>query len=232
MGHALHDDRACSNMLILEGAQAGLSWLTVLNRREGYRQAYEGFVPERVAAFDAAKLAALATDSRIVRNRAKIAASVANAKAFLGIQAAFGSFDAYLWRFVDGRPVVGAWTDIGQVPAQTPLSQRSSRDLKARGFGFVGPTICQPFSRRPPSSRPSDPVFRYRELTEAPEMCPDAPSFSQFIPWAISVRNGPPSSQLLTRYGIEEIIDVRAFPRRVFACFSRPAWNAICRSGG
>ncbi|MGD9609745.1 MAG: DNA-3-methyladenine glycosylase I [Desulfovibrionaceae bacterium] len=165
-GTPLHDDRALFELLILEGAQAGLSWLTVLNRREGYRQAYEGFVPERVAAFDAAKLAALATDSRIVRNRAKIAASVANAKAFLGIQAAFGSFDAYLWRFVDGRPVVGAWTDIGQVPAQTPLSQTVSRDLKARGFGFVGPTICQAFLQA--AGLVNDHLtqcFRYRELT-------------------------------------------------------------------
>jgi DNA-3-methyladenine glycosylase I len=165
-GTPLHDDRALFELLILEGAQAGLSWLTVLNRREGYRQAYEGFVPERVAAFDAAKLAALATDSRIVRNRAKIAASVANAKAFLGIQATFGSFDAYLWRFVDGRPVVGAWTDIGQVPAQTPLSQTVSRDLKARGFGFVGPTICQAFLQA--AGLVNDHLtqcFRYRELT-------------------------------------------------------------------
>lgn len=165
-GTPLHDDRALFELLILEGAQAGLSWLTVLNRREGYRQAYEGFVPERVAAFDAAKLAALATDSRIVRNRTKIAASVANAKAFLGIQAAFGSFDAYLWRFVDGRPVVGAWTDIGQVPAQTPLSQTVSRDLKARGFGFVGPTICQAFLQA--AGLVNDHLtqcFRYRELT-------------------------------------------------------------------
>ena len=165
-GTPLHDDRALFELLVLEGAQAGLSWLTVLNRREGYRQAYEGFVPERVAAFDAAKLAALATDSRIVRNRAKIAASVANAKAFLGIQATFGSFDAYLWRFVDGRPVVGAWTDIGQVPAQTPLSQTVSRDLKARGFGFVGPTICQAFLQA--AGLVNDHLtqcFRYRELT-------------------------------------------------------------------
>lgn len=165
-GTPLHDDRALFELLILEGAQAGLSWLTVLNRREGYRQAYEGFVPERVAAFDAAKRDALATDSRIVRNRAKIAASVANARAFLEVQAAFGSFDAYLWRFVDGAPVVGGWTELAQVPAQTPLSQAVSRDLKARGFGFVGPTICQAFLQA--AGLVNDHLtqcFRYRELT-------------------------------------------------------------------
>jgi len=165
-GTPLHDDRALFELLVLEGAQAGLSWLTVLNRREGYRQAYEGFVPERVAAFDAAKLAALATDSRIVRNRAKIASSVANARAFLDIQAAFGTFDAYLWRFVDGRPVVGAWERLDQIPAQTPLSFAVSRDLKARGLNFVGPTICQAFLQS--AGLVNDHLtscFRYRELT-------------------------------------------------------------------
>jgi DNA-3-methyladenine glycosylase I len=167
-GTPLHDDRALFELLILEGAQAGLSWLTVLRRREGYRQAYEGFDPARVAAFDAAKTAALAVDARIVRNRAKIAASVKNARSFLAVQEAFGSFDAYLWRFVDGRPVVGNRDDLTQVPATTPLSEQVSRDLKARGFGFVGPTIVYAFLQA--AGLVNDHLtgcFRYRELTGA-----------------------------------------------------------------
>jgi DNA-3-methyladenine glycosylase I len=165
-GTPLHDDRALFELLVLEGAQAGLSWLTVLRRREGYREAYLGFDPERVAAFDAAKQAALATDARIVRNRAKIAASVANARAFLAVLEAFGSFDAYLWRFVDGTPVVGGWKDLAEVPAVTPLSQSLSRDLRSRGFAFVGPTICQAFLQA--AGLVNDHLascFRYRELT-------------------------------------------------------------------
>jgi DNA-3-methyladenine glycosylase I len=164
-GLPLHEDRGLFELLVLEGAQAGLSWLTVLKRRQGYREAYEGFFPERVAAFDEAKLAALAADARIVRNRAKIAASVKNARAFLVVQDAFGSFDAYLWRFVDGTPVVGGWEQLTQVPAQTPLSQALSRDLASRGFGFVGPTICQAFLQA--AGLVNDHLtgcFRFREL--------------------------------------------------------------------
>jgi len=167
-GVPLHDDRALFELLVLEGAQAGLSWLTVLKRREGYRQAYENFVPERVAAFDAAKLATLATDVRIIRNRAKIAASVANARAFLAIAATFGSFSAYLWRFVDGVPVVGGWEAMRQIPAQTPLAATLSQDLKARGMAFVGPTICYAFLQS--AGLVNDHLrgcFRFRELTEA-----------------------------------------------------------------
>lgn len=144
-GVPLHDDRALFELLVLEGAQAGLSWLTVLKRREGYRAAYDGFDPERIAAYDEAKLAELAGDARIVRNRAKIAASVKNARAFLAVREAFGSFAAYLWRFVDGAPLVGGWERLDQVPAETPLSKTVSRDLVSRGFSFVGPTICYAF---------------------------------------------------------------------------------------
>jgi len=167
-GVPLHDDRALFELLVLEGAQAGLSWLTVLKRREGYRQAYGDFVPERVAAFDADKLATLATDVRIIRNRAKIAASVANARAFLAIAAAFGSFSAYLWRFVDGVPVVGGWEAMRQIPAQTPLAATLSRDLKARGMAFVGPTICYAFLQS--AGLVNDHLrgcFRFRELSGA-----------------------------------------------------------------
>lgn len=164
-GTPLHEDRALFELLILEGAQAGLSWLTVLTRRQGYREAYEGFDPERVAAFDEIKQAGLAVDARIIRNRAKIAASVKNARAFLAVRDAFGSFDAYIWRFVDGTPIVGAFEAIGQVPAQTPLSETISRDLKSRGFGFVGPTICYAFLQA--AGLVNDHLtrcFRYHEL--------------------------------------------------------------------
>lgn len=167
-GVPLHDDRALFELLVLEGAQAGLSWLTVLKRREGYRAAYEDFAPERVAAFDATTITALEGDTRIIRNRAKIAASVANARVFLAIAAAFGSFDAYLWRFVDGRPIVGGWEELHQIPAQTPLAASLSRDLKARGMRFVGPTICYAFMQS--AGLVNDHLrgcFRFRELTES-----------------------------------------------------------------
>jgi DNA-3-methyladenine glycosylase I len=164
-GAPLHDDRALFELLLLEGAQAGLSWLTVLKRREGYRLAYEGFDPARVAAYDDAKMAELVADARIIRNRAKVAASVKNARAFLAVKDAFGSFDAYLWRFVEGVPVVGGWEHIGQVPAVTPLAETVSRDLKARGFGFVGPTIVYAFLQA--AGLVNDHLrdcFRFREL--------------------------------------------------------------------
>ena len=164
-GVPLHDDRALFELLLLEGAQAGLSWLTVLKRREGYRLAYDGFDPARVAAYDDAKMAELVADAGIIRNRAKVAASVKNARAFLATADAFGSFDAYLWRFVDGRPVVGGWEQISQVPAVTPLAETISRDLKARGFGFVGPTIVYAFLQA--AGLVNDHLrdcFRFREL--------------------------------------------------------------------
>lgn len=167
-GVPLHDDRALFELLILEGAQAGLSWLTILKRREGYRAAYDGFDPVRVAGYDAARLADLATDARIVRNKAKIAASVANAKAFLAIQEAFGSFDAYLWRFVDGRPIVNHFAALSEVPAATPLAETISRDLKSRGFAFVGPTILYAFLQS--AGLVNDHLtacFRHRELAGA-----------------------------------------------------------------
>ncbi len=167
-GAPLHDDRALFELLILEGAQAGLSWYTILKRREGYRAAYDGFVPEVVAGYDPDKLAALAADARIVRNRAKIAASVANAKAFLAVREAFGSFDAYLWRFVDGTPIVGNFAALGEVPPTTPLAETLSRDLKSRGFGFVGPTIVYAFMQA--AGLVNDHLqgcFRFRELAGA-----------------------------------------------------------------
>jgi DNA-3-methyladenine glycosylase I len=144
-GVPLHDDLELFELLILEGAQAGLSWSTILKRREGYREAFEGFDPQKVARYDAARRRRLLADPRIIRNRAKIDASVANARAFLEIQREHGSFAAYLWRFVDGKPREGRVTARRPPPAQTDISRALSRDLKGRGFGFVGPTICYAF---------------------------------------------------------------------------------------
>jgi DNA-3-methyladenine glycosylase I len=128
-------------MLTLEGAQAGLSWSTILHKRAAYRKAFAGFVPAKVARFDARRRAALLKDAGIVRNRLKIDSTVSNARAFLAVQKEFGSFSAYLWNWVDGRPVLNGWQTRGQVPAQSELSDRISRDLKKRGFRFVGSTI-------------------------------------------------------------------------------------------
>jgi DNA-3-methyladenine glycosylase I len=137
----VHDDRTLFEFLVLEGAQAGLSWLTILRKRENYRRAFAGFDPQRVARFDAKKVAALLKDAGIVRNRAKVQAAVSNARRFLEVQEAFGSFDAYQWRFVGGRPKVNRWRRLSQVPATTRVSDAFSADLKARGFKFVGSTV-------------------------------------------------------------------------------------------
>ncbi len=140
-GVPLHDDRALFEFLVLEGAQAGLSWLTILRKRENYRRAFDGFDPAAVARFDEARVAALLDDPGIIRNRLKINAAVGNASAFLKVQDEFGSFAAYMWAFVGGRPIVNRWESLRQVPAQTTESRALSQDLKRRGFSFVGPTI-------------------------------------------------------------------------------------------
>ena len=140
-----HDDRELFELLILEGAQAGLSWSTILNKREAYRAAYRNFDPAVVGRFIERKQAALLADAGIVRNRSKIAWSVRNARAFLAVQREFGSFDRYLWQFVDGRPVVNHRRKGTPLPASTPLSDAISADLRKRGFGFVGSTIVYAF---------------------------------------------------------------------------------------
>jgi DNA-3-methyladenine glycosylase I len=137
----LHDDRMLFEFLVLEGAQAGLSWSTILNRREGYRAAYQGFDPRVVAGFGEEQEARLLADAGIVRNRAKVRSSIVNAQAFMTVQQEFGSFDAYIWSFVDGEPIQNAWRSLDELPAATPLSETISKDLKRRGFTFVGPTI-------------------------------------------------------------------------------------------
>ena len=141
-GVPLHDDRRLYEFLVLEGAQAGLSWLTILNKRENYRRAFDGFDPGKVARYGARKVAALLADPGIVRNRLKIASAIRNAQAFLAVQREFGSFDRYIWQFTGGRPIQNAWRSIKQVPARTPESDAMSRDLRERGFKFVGSTIC------------------------------------------------------------------------------------------
>lgn len=141
-GVPVHDDRLLFEFLTLEGAQAGLSWITVLRKRESYRAAFSGFDPELVARFDEQKQAELLQNPGIIRNRLKVASTISNARAFLKVQEEFGSFDTYLWRFVEGRPIQNAWKSIKEVPASTPVSDALSRDLKKRGFRFVGSTIC------------------------------------------------------------------------------------------
>ena len=140
-GVPVHDDRTLFEFLVLEGAQAGLSWLTILRKREGYRAAFDGFDPDKVARYDGARVARLLEDSGIVRNRLKVAAAISNAEAFLAVQQAHGSFDRYLWSFADGAPIQNAWQRLDQVPPATPLAERISKDLKRLGFRFVGPTI-------------------------------------------------------------------------------------------
>ncbi len=144
-GVPVHDDRTLLEFLILEGAQAGLSWSTILNKRENYRKAFDGFDPKRVARYDGRKVQQLMRDPGIVRNQLKIASAVANAKSFLRAQQEFGTFDRYIWQFVDGKPLVNSWKTLSQVPARTPESDAMSKDLKRRGFNFVGSTICYAF---------------------------------------------------------------------------------------
>jgi DNA-3-methyladenine glycosylase I len=140
-----HDDRVLFEFLILEGAQAGLSWETILRKREAYRSAFDRFDPKLVAAYDRRKIANLLKDPRIVRNRLKIESAVANARAFLDVQREFGSFDKYVWHFVEGKPKVNRWRSMAEVPAKTAESDAMSRDLRRRGFNFVGSTICYAF---------------------------------------------------------------------------------------
>jgi DNA-3-methyladenine glycosylase I len=144
-GVPLRDGRALFELLILEGAQAGLAWITILRKRDGYRRVFAGFHPERVAAFDADDVARLLADPGIVRNRAKVDAAIGNARAWLSLADATGSTVDHLWSFVDGRPVQNAWETLDQVPAETDASRAMSRDLRSRGFRFIGPTIAYAF---------------------------------------------------------------------------------------
>jgi DNA-3-methyladenine glycosylase I len=144
-GRPVHDDRLLFEFLILEGAQAGLSWETILNKRENYRRAFDGFDAVKIARYDAGKVRELLKDAGIVRNRLKIASTISNAQAFLAVQKEFGSFDRYVWQFVGGSPKKNSWATSRKIPARTAESDAMSKDLKRRGFRFVGTTICYAF---------------------------------------------------------------------------------------
>jgi len=141
-GVPVHDDRLLFEFLVLEGAQAGLSWSTILRKRDRYRAAFDGFDVASVAAYDDSKVAALLSDPGIVRNRLKVRAAIQNARALMAVQLEFGSFDRYQWSFVGGKPLQNSWTSMSEIPGTSPESKAMSNDLRKRGFGFVGPTIC------------------------------------------------------------------------------------------
>ncbi len=144
-GVPVHDDRTLFEFLILEGAQAGLSWSTILNKRQAYIQAFDNFEPTKVASYDDAKVQALLANPGIVRNRLKIQAAIQNARSFIAIQDQFESFDTYIWQFVDGKPIQNSWKSLQEIPATTQESDAMSKELKKRGFTFVGSTICYAF---------------------------------------------------------------------------------------
>lgn len=169
-GLPLHDDRKLFELLVLEGAQAGLSWRTVLERRDGYRRAFHRFDPQRIARYGEADVARLLADPGIVRNRLKVEAAIGNARAYLALREEQGSLDRYLWGFVGGRPIVNAWRSQREVPASTPESDALSRDLKRRGFRFVGTTIVYAFMQA--TGLVNDHLvdcFRYLEVGESGE---------------------------------------------------------------
>lgn len=167
-GVPLHDDRGLFEFLILEGAQAGLSWSTILNKRENYRAAFARFDPKKVAKFTARDKAKLLANAGIVRNRLKIDSTIANARAFLAVQKEFGSFDRYVWAFVDGRPIDGKRKSMKELPARTEISDRLSKDLLRRGFKFVGSTICYAFMQAVGMTNDHmRDCFRYREIQRA-----------------------------------------------------------------
>ena len=166
-GVPVHDDRKHFEFLVLESAQAGLSWITILRRRENYRAAYARFDPRQVAAYGADQIATLLDNAGIIRNRKKIEASVNNARLFLEIQEEFGSFDRYLWAFVDNKPVINRWTELAEIPANTELSDRVSKDLRERGFRFIGTTTI--YSHLQAAGVVNDHLmgcFRYRQLID------------------------------------------------------------------
>jgi DNA-3-methyladenine glycosylase I len=167
-GVPVHNDRLLFEFLILEGAQAGLSWGTILRKRENFRRAFDGFNPRKVAKYDGRDLKRLLKDAGIIRNRLKIESAIKNARAFLEVQKEFGSFDEYSWPFVGGRPIVNKWRTLKEIPATSAESEAMSKDLLGRGFRFVGPTIC--YAHMQATGMVNDHVtscFRYRELVDA-----------------------------------------------------------------
>jgi DNA-3-methyladenine glycosylase I len=164
-GVEIHDDRTLFEFLVLEGAQAGLSWSTILRKREGYRRAFDNFDARKISQYSENTVSRLLTNPEIIRNRLKINATITNARAFLQVQKEFGSFDRYIWQFVDGKPTQNSWRKMTDIPSSTPESDAMSKDLKKRGFKFIGPTICYAFMQA--VGMVNDHVvdcFRYKEL--------------------------------------------------------------------
>ncbi|MDR1376632.1 MAG: DNA-3-methyladenine glycosylase I [Synergistaceae bacterium] len=164
-GVPVRDDRKLFEFLVLEGAQAGLSWITILRRRENYRAAFADFDIQKVAGFGENDVARLVNDAGIIRNKAKIKSAIENARVFLKVAEKYGSFDAYLWGFVDGKPIVNQWQDLSQIPAVVPLAEKISKDMKKRGFSFFGPTVC--YAHMQATGMVNDHLtscFRYAEL--------------------------------------------------------------------
>ena len=164
-GVPLHDDRKIFEMLVLEGAQAGLNWLTVLRKRENYRKAFDNFDPWKVAKYEREKFQELLATEGIIRNKLKISSAIQNARAFLKVQKEFGSFDSYIWQFVGGKPIRNSWKSLSELPAQTMESEAMSKDLKRRGFSFVGPSIC--YAHMQATGMVNDHLvacFRYKEV--------------------------------------------------------------------
>ena len=165
-GVPVHDDVRLFEMLTLEGAQAGLSWATILHKREGYRRAFAGFDAAKVARFDAKKVERLLQDPSIVRNRLKVESTISNARATLSVQKELGSLDTYLWGLAGGAPIVNRWRTLADIPAETPISRALSKDLKRRGFRFVGPTVCYAFMQATGMVQDHElSCFRYAELS-------------------------------------------------------------------
>jgi DNA-3-methyladenine glycosylase I len=165
-GVPVHEDRVLFEFLVLEGAQAGLSWWTILSKRDNFRRAFDNFDPRKVAGYDEDRVRSLLANPGIIRNRLKIGSAIGNAKAFLSVQEEFGSFDSYIWGFVGGRPKVNHWRSVREIPAVTPTAERLSEDLRGRGFKFVGPTIC--YAHMQATGMVNDHVtgcFRHAELS-------------------------------------------------------------------
>ncbi len=165
-GVPVHDDRLLFEFLILEGAQAGLSWITILKKRENYREAFDNFEPEKVACYNSAKVKKLLLNEGIIRNRLKVESAITNAKAFLNVQKEFGSFNKFIWQFVNYKPIINSWNSLKEIPTKTTESDLMSKDLKKRGFKFVGSTICYAFMQAVGmvNDHTTD-CFRYKELS-------------------------------------------------------------------
>ena len=208
-GVPLHDDRRLFEFLILEGAQAGLSWSIILNKRAGYRQAFDHFDAKKIARYKEDKIASLLADSAIIRNRLKVKAAVTNARAFLTVQAQFGSFDDYIWQFVEGTPIQNSWSALDQIPASTPLSKAMSNDLKNRGFTFVGPTICYAFMQA--AGMVNDHTTNCYRHEQIKKMSPQAEPLSELVNIGKTIEKRLHEIGIFTREDLAEVGPLDAF---------------------